>query len=66
MRKSLRGGDSESESESDSKGDSEGGAKLFFKGAHQGGFRGATSRLVGRFAYKQVPSHKEPSLKSPA
>ena len=59
MRKSLRGGDSES----DSNGDSEGGTKLFFKGALQGVlFKSATRTLVSRFAHEQVLSHKEPSL----
>jgi hypothetical protein len=62
VRKSLRGGDSES----DSKGDSVGGTKLYFQGAHQGGFRGATRTLVSRFAHEQVLSLKEHSLKEPS
>jgi hypothetical protein len=63
VRKSLRGGDSES----DSNGDSEGGTKLFFKGALQGVlFKSATRTLVSRFAHEQVLSHKEPSLSEPS
>lgn len=63
MRKSLRGGDSES----DSKGDSEGGTKLFFQGAHQGaGFRGATRTRVSRFAHVQVLSLKQLGVIDPS
>jgi hypothetical protein len=61
VRKSLRGGDSES----DSKGDSEGGKKLFFQGALQG-FRGATRTLVSRFAHVQVLSLKQLGVIDPS